>query len=95
MNNSVIQSDRLAEQKDSKDCLSCRIIGTGTLGGVGAYAVWQSRAAASGSPLQKKGLALVGLGEEHFVDRLPFSDIVSAIALMTGGVLRWNKCQLH
>ncbi|KAH0589214.1 hypothetical protein H2248_004977 [Termitomyces sp. 'cryptogamus'] len=43
-----------------KDCLSCRIIGTGTLAGVGSYAFWQARAAAPGSPWQKRIMA--GLG---------------------------------
>ena len=46
-----------------KDCMSCRIIGTVTLAGTGSYALWQSRAVAPGTPLQKKGLALVGAGE--------------------------------
>ncbi|KAF5385863.1 hypothetical protein D9615_002357 [Tricholomella constricta] len=45
-----------------KDCLSCRIIGTGTLAGVGSYAIWQSRAAALGSPGQKKIVAGLGIG---------------------------------
>lgn len=44
------------------DCLSCRIIGTGALGGTGAYAIWQSRAAAPGSMVQKRILAGLGLG---------------------------------
>lgn len=51
-----------AQEEKPQDCLSCRIIGTGTLGGVGTYALWQSRAAAPGTPLQKKCLAVVGLG---------------------------------
>lgn len=45
-----------------KDCLSCRIIGTGTLAGVGSYAFWQSRAVAPGSPWQKRAMAGLGVG---------------------------------
>ncbi|KAG6861672.1 hypothetical protein C0995_013241 [Termitomyces sp. Mi166 len=50
----------VAAPRQYKDCLSCRIIGTGTLAGVGSYAFWQSRAAAPGSPWQKRIMA--GLG---------------------------------
>ncbi|KAF8070349.1 hypothetical protein FPV67DRAFT_1487046, partial [Lyophyllum atratum] len=44
-----------------KDCISCRIVGTGTLTGVGSYALWQSRVAAPGSPGQKKIVAGLGV----------------------------------
>jgi len=44
-----------------KDCLACRIIGTGALGGVGIYALNQSRAHAPGSPLGKRIMAGVGV----------------------------------
>ncbi|ESK91020.1 hypothetical protein Moror_16325 [Moniliophthora roreri MCA 2997] len=44
-----------------KDCLSCRIVGTGTLMGVGGYALWQSRATAPGTPLQKRVMGGVGV----------------------------------
>ncbi|KAF8972903.1 hypothetical protein BDZ97DRAFT_1778276 [Flammula alnicola] len=47
---------------NSKECLSCRIMGTGVLAGTGSYAIWQSRAAAPGSPGQKKIVAGLGLG---------------------------------
>jgi hypothetical protein len=46
----------------SKDCLSCRIMGAGLMAGTGSYAIWQSRAAAPGSPAQKKVVAGLGLG---------------------------------
>ncbi|TFK44498.1 hypothetical protein BDQ12DRAFT_730552 [Crucibulum laeve] len=53
------------EQDNSKpvyqDCLQCRIIGTGTLVGVGSYALWQSRAAAPGKKIHKALLAGVGM----------------------------------
>ncbi|PPQ70529.1 hypothetical protein CVT26_013987 [Gymnopilus dilepis] len=44
-----------------QECLSCRIMGTGVLAGTGAYAIWQSRAAAAGTPFQKKTVAAVGM----------------------------------
>ncbi|KAK0486049.1 hypothetical protein IW261DRAFT_1453477 [Armillaria novae-zelandiae] len=44
-----------------KDCLSCRIIGTGTLTGVGGYALMQSRATAPGTPGQKRIMAGLGV----------------------------------
>ena len=93
MNSSAAELERSGEQQNPKDCLSCRIIGTGTLGGVGIYALWQTRVAAPGTPLQKKGLAIVGLGEiylpgvNHLLKTL-------CVALVAGGVLRWNKCRL-
>jgi len=45
-----------------QDCLACRVIGTGALGGVGIYALGMSRAGASGSPLGKRIMAGVGVG---------------------------------
>ncbi|RDB25244.1 hypothetical protein Hypma_008014 [Hypsizygus marmoreus] len=47
--------------KKYNDCLSCRIVGTGTLGGVGSYAIYQSRAAAPGTPGQKRIVAGLGV----------------------------------
>jgi len=47
---------------NSKDCLSCRIMGAGLMAGTGSYAIWQSRTAAPGSPAQKKVVAGLGLG---------------------------------
>ena len=47
-----------------KECLSCRLIGTGALGGVGSYALWQSRATAPGSLGQKRVVAGLGVGQK-------------------------------
>ena len=44
------------------DCLSCRIIGTGALIGVGSYAIVQSRPTAPGTLVQKRVLAGLGVG---------------------------------
>lgn len=93
MNSSTAEFERSGEQQSPKDCLSCRIIGTGTLGGVGIYALWQTRLAAPGTPLQKKGLAIVGIGEIHLPGVNHFLKTLY-VALVAGGVLRWNKCRL-
>ncbi|KAH7876837.1 uncharacterized protein C8R40DRAFT_1002326, partial [Lentinula edodes] len=44
------------------DCISCRIVGTGTFATVGGYALWQSRAVSPGTPMQKRVMAGVGVG---------------------------------
>lgn len=61
------QSNRqpgLVEGTIPKECLSCRLIGTGALGGVGSYALWQSRATAPGSLGQKRVVAGLGVGQK-------------------------------
>ncbi|EGN99621.1 hypothetical protein SERLA73DRAFT_179725 [Serpula lacrymans var. lacrymans S7.3] len=45
-----------------KDCLSCRIVGTGALAGTGLYALNMSRARAPGSVMGKRVMAGVGVG---------------------------------
>ncbi|KAI0689760.1 hypothetical protein C8T65DRAFT_517976, partial [Cerioporus squamosus] len=45
-----------------QDCLACRVIGTGALGGVGIYALAMSRAHAPGSVVGKRIMAGVGVG---------------------------------
>lgn len=52
---------------DHRECLSCRIIGSGAFAGVGTYALWQSRAAAKGSPGQKRIVAGLGVGEDYSI----------------------------
>jgi hypothetical protein len=49
---------------DRTECLSCRLIGAGTLGGVGSYALWQSRATSPGSLAQKRAIAGLGVGQK-------------------------------
>jgi len=49
------------EHPKPKECLSCRLVGTGALGGVGSYALWQSRATAPGSLAQKRVVAGLGV----------------------------------
>ncbi|KAK0504516.1 hypothetical protein EDD18DRAFT_302643 [Armillaria luteobubalina] len=80
-----------------KDCLSCRIIGTGTLTGVGGYALMQSKATAPGTPVQKRIMAGLGVGMNlcrttivQYATFLP-SDIVFIIA----GITRWFKNPLE
>ena len=50
-----------AQETQYKDCLSCRIIGTGALGAVGLYALHQSRAHQPGSLIGKRIMASVGV----------------------------------
>ncbi|KAF5351724.1 hypothetical protein D9756_007464 [Leucocoprinus leucothites] len=45
----------------SKECLSCRIVGTGTFAGVGIYALLQARASAPGTPAQKRIIGGLGV----------------------------------
>jgi len=45
----------------AQECISCRVVGTGAFAGTGAYAIWLSRAAAPGTPGQKKILAGLGI----------------------------------
>lgn len=46
----------------NENCLSCRIIGSGTFAGVGIYALMQARATAAGTPAQKKIIGGLGVG---------------------------------
>ncbi|TFL07746.1 hypothetical protein BDV98DRAFT_600012 [Pterulicium gracile] len=46
----------------NRDCLSCRLVGSGTLGGVGLYALYQTRPAAPGSAAGKRLVGVVGFG---------------------------------
>lgn len=58
----TIMSDH---QRSSEDCPSCRMVGSATFATVGTYALWQSRAAAPGSPSQRRIVAGLGLGMLH------------------------------
>ncbi|KAL6306883.1 hypothetical protein BKA93DRAFT_728512 [Sparassis latifolia] len=44
-----------------QDCLACRVIGTGALGGLGVYALNQSRAHMPGSIAGKRVMAGLGV----------------------------------
>ncbi|KAI0705620.1 hypothetical protein C8Q76DRAFT_801360 [Earliella scabrosa] len=44
-----------------QECLACRVIGTGAFGGVGIYALYQSRAQAPGSAVGKRFMAGLGV----------------------------------
>lgn len=52
----------------SKDCLSCRIVGSATFAGVGVYALRQSRASAPGTPAQKRIIGGLGVGMSGTLD---------------------------
>lgn len=68
----------------SKDCLSCRIVGTGTFAGVGAYALYQARPAALGSPMQKRLVAGLGVCTLNSI-----SSAVSWISIMPRPIDWW------
>lgn len=57
-------SRSLVDQIDagSKECMSCRIVGSATFAGVGIYALLQSRASAPGTPAQKRIIGGLGVG---------------------------------
>ncbi|KAI0088639.1 hypothetical protein BDY19DRAFT_994017 [Irpex rosettiformis] len=50
------------DELSPKECLTCRIIGTGALAGVGLYALQASRPHAPGSVIGKRITAGVGVG---------------------------------
>ena len=80
----------MSVQTRPKDCLACRVVGTGAMGGVGAYALWQSRAAAQGAPWQKRVLAGLGVGAStsHF-SHCP--GLMGSLGFIIGGVFRWKQ----
>ncbi|KAI0698140.1 hypothetical protein BC835DRAFT_1335945 [Cytidiella melzeri] len=47
---------------EPQECLTCRIVGTGALAGVGMYALQASRPRAPGSVIGKRITAGVGVG---------------------------------
>lgn len=74
-----------------KECLSCRIMGTGVLAGTGSYAIWQSRASAPGSPGQKKIVAGLGLGMSISTSFGQLQLLKRSPALLVGSVFRWRQ----
>ena len=80
-----IQQERLKPE----DCLACRVIGTAALGGVGVYALQQSRAHAPGSVVGKRIMAGVGVCE-YALD----CGIIARLTLpgfLVASALRWSK----
>lgn len=57
----------LAQNADlrPKECLTCRVIGTAALAGVGVYALNQTRPHAPGSIMGKRVMAGVGVCTSH------------------------------
>ena len=82
----------VVEHPKPKECLSCRLVGTGALGGVGSYALWQSRATAPGSLAQKRVVAGLGVGQK--LTLLPVTVTLTLdIALLIGSGFRWFQCK--
>ena len=69
-----LSGKRSNEKLETGECLSCRVIGTVSLGAVGLYALQQSRARAPGSILGKRIMAGVGVCEflSSCLDTAPF-----------------------
>lgn len=55
-------AEHVNAHQSPKECISCRIVGTATFAGVGTYALYQSRAAAPGTPTQKRLVGGLGVG---------------------------------
>lgn len=62
MNTSNIQEGLQGDIVGSKECMSCRIIGSATFAGVGIYALLQTRRSAPGSFAQKRIIGGLGAG---------------------------------
>ena len=52
-----------------KDCISCRVVGTGALGLTGLYALRMARPRAPGSAFGKMMMAGIGVGESTLWSR--------------------------
>ncbi len=76
---------------NTKECLPCRIMGSGVMAGTGGYAIWQSRAAAPGSPGQKKIVAGLGLGSSDCYFCVLDLQRKCCLALIVGSVFRWRS----
>ncbi|KAI0633996.1 hypothetical protein C8Q77DRAFT_718586 [Trametes polyzona] len=61
LRNASAEATHVELHQNPKDCLACRVIGTVALGGVGVYALNQSRAHAPGSVVGKRIMAGVGV----------------------------------
>jgi len=59
--------DTLQQRTAPEECITCRIIGTGALAGVGFYALQMSRPKAPGSILGKRIMGGVGVCESRRV----------------------------
>ena len=78
------------EQRSAKECLSCRIIGTASLGAVGLYALNQSRPHQPGSLLGKRILAGVGICECSTYIWI-ISSVEGLLGFLVGSAFRWTN----
>jgi hypothetical protein len=84
------ESDSEASPK-YKDCPLCRIVGSATFATIGTYALWQSRAAAPGSPLQRRMVAGLGLGMRPPSVYTSSISSIPHVAFLAGSVVRWLR----
>lgn len=72
-----------------KDCLACRVIGTGALGATGIYALNMTRASAPGSPLGKRVMGSVGVGT-YALQHKASTTCSSFAAFLIASAFRWT-----
>ena len=84
-----------AKAKDElapKECLTCRIVGTGALAGVGIYALKASRPHAPGSVIGKRITAGVGVGMSKIfppLSTIRTTNSCSISGFLIASVFRW------
>ena len=88
------QEGLAVDDRRPQDCLTCRVIGTGALGGVGVYALNMSRAHAPGSVFGKRIMAGVGVGEYTSLSPEPNwtaeADYGDASGFLVASYFRWT-----
>ena len=85
-----------AQAQAYQDCLACRIVGTAALGGVGVYALQQSRPHAPGSVVGKRIMAGLGvcalfrfLTQVRSLTQALFP--MGLVGFLVASALRWTK----
>ncbi|KAG6375229.1 hypothetical protein JVT61DRAFT_3442 [Boletus reticuloceps] len=76
-------SSEEGQQWEYKDCISCKVVGTGALALTGLYALRMARSQAPGSVFGKRMMAGIGVGE---------SALQSRCILPRGNPKRFESC---
>lgn len=79
----------------SKECTSCRIVGSATFAGVGIYALMQARASAPGTPAQKRIIGGLGIGTPYLKFRITTVGSTFPQAMLVGSAIRWYQCEFY
>lgn len=85
MNAEESAQTRVQQQQAPQECLTCRIIGTGALAGVGIYALQASRPRAPGSVIGKRITAGVGVGKCLVLPYLRLTEVHCTLSIMLQG----------